>query len=88
MMETTNANGLTIRQELERDVRELRAKNAAQAERIEKLEDAVRDALGEAKANWEAVNNHPASRHGKGVRYYTELLGGNIAEQALSEETL
>ena len=46
-------------------------------DRIKELEEAIGDELTVAKAAWANVNNHPASRHAKDVRFYKELLKGD-----------
>jgi len=53
--------------------------------RYEMLVDLVEDSLAEAKARWENVAHHPASRFGRDVRYLQECL--DKAKAPIEEKT-
>ena len=44
------------------------------AERVNELEDAIRETLNEKQGEWASVGNHPASRYRRDVEYYQGLL--------------
>ena len=58
---------------------DLKAKDdKAKDEEIAKLRKAVLEALGDAKALWAGVGNHPASRYAKDIAYYEQVLKGEV----------
>jgi len=56
----------------------LTAELKAKDKEIAKLRKAVLEALGDAKALWAGVGNHPASRYAKDVAYYEKVLKGEV----------
>ena len=59
-------------------IRRLTAELKAKDKEIAKLRKAVLEALGDAKALWAGVGNHPASRYAKDVAYYEKVLKGEV----------
>ena len=59
-------------------VSDLHAELKAKDKEIAKLRKAVLEALGDAKALWAGVGNHPASRYAKDVAYYEKVLKGEV----------
>ena len=55
------------------------------ARRWEQMEEAIEDCLATAKADWDNVARHPASRFRKDVEYYTTLLA--MAQAPIDKET-
>jgi len=56
------------------------------AQRYEMLVDLAEDSLAEAKANWQNVAHHPASRFAKDVRYLQECLDKAKAPIGIEKE--
>ncbi len=44
------------------------------SERVDKLEDAMREELAHYQSEWASVGNHPASRYRRDVEFYQDLL--------------
>ena len=44
------------------------------ARRYEAMEKVIQDSLNDARADWDSVQTHPASRHANAVRFLEEAL--------------